>query len=76
MLEEMRRGLGQKILAKNMAELGYLETRMFFLRGVSMTASITAIGWTQEFNGATGMKWRLQHVHTDGVSLQNQDTYS
>ena len=43
-LEEMRRGLWQKIPAMNTAKLWYLEAGMHFLRAVSMAAYIEAIG--------------------------------
>ena len=56
------------------AELWYLETGMFFLRGVSMAAYIVATGWTHEFNGATGVKWR-RILNSDRASLQDRDIY-
>ena len=74
MLEEVRRGLWQKILAMDKAELWYLETGKFFLQGVFMAAFIATTRWTQEINGAMGVKWR-RVLQTDGASLQDRDTY-
>ena len=42
-LEEVRRGLWQKFPPLNEAELWYLESGLFFLRGISMAAYLVAI---------------------------------
>ena len=63
-----------EIPALNKVELWYLEIGLFFLHGISMAVYVVTTGWTQEFNGVTGVKWR-RILHTNGASLMDRDTY-